>query len=456
MPVWQDEKTKRWRFQGCISINGRKHRPCGSAPPNDNTKKGAKEAEREALNAIKNPPPKTVAEGKDVPTFKEWSEVYMELRTLKQSENERDSKRQKLKSKLVPRFGHMRLDYINQGEIDNFIKSLTAEEPKLAPSTMNNYLTCLSTILRYGHKRGQFHVMPDIPLFDIEDQPFGVYSDDELAVLLGQAQDDVMQTAALLMGFDAGLRAGEIRALHRSHIANGWITVYKSVSKKNLTVTKGKKMRAVPMTARLAAAVNAALAMHDGERVLVRTLDYKRSTRSLGTPWTKAFMVHNQPPKGWHALRHSFCSRLAMQGVPPTQIQKLAGHASLKTTMRYMHTVDKALRDAVSLLETGQQYAPPVVMLAPPPSPAPMPPPAAPAAVQPVHTPAPEVVRVRTRQAGPYKQLPSTQRLPVNGVPYAEYHRQLMRRSRELKRQKAQAENGTGVSGATETPGAQD
>jgi Phage integrase family/Phage integrase, N-terminal SAM-like domain len=38
-----------------------------------------------------------------------------------------------------------------------------------------------------------------------------------------------------------------------------------------------------------------------------------------------------------HILRHTFCSRLAMLGVPAKAIQELAGHQSLTTTQRYMH-----------------------------------------------------------------------------------------------------------------------
>lgn len=40
---------------------------------------------------------------------------------------------------------------------------------------------------------------------------------------------------------------------------------------------------------------------------------------------------------GWHVLRHTFCSHLAMMGVAAQTIQKLAGHSSLSVTERYMH-----------------------------------------------------------------------------------------------------------------------
>ena len=40
---------------------------------------------------------------------------------------------------------------------------------------------------------------------------------------------------------------------------------------------------------------------------------------------------------GYHVLRHTFCSHLAMQGASAKAIQELAGHADLTTTPRYMH-----------------------------------------------------------------------------------------------------------------------
>jgi site-specific recombinase XerD len=56
-------------------------------------------------------------------------------------------------------------------------------------------------------------------------------------------------------------------------------------------------------------------------------------------------------PIGWHDLRHTFCSHLAMRGASPKAIQELAGHSDLKTTMRYMHLAPSHLREAIHLLE---------------------------------------------------------------------------------------------------------
>jgi site-specific recombinase XerD len=54
---------------------------------------------------------------------------------------------------------------------------------------------------------------------------------------------------------------------------------------------------------------------------------------------------------GIHALRHTFCSHLAMKGAAAIQIQALAGHANLSTTQGYMHFSEGATKSAIRLLD---------------------------------------------------------------------------------------------------------
>ena len=61
----------------------------------------------------------------------------------------------------------------------------------------------------------------------------------------------------------------------------------------------------------------------------------------------------------FHDLRHTFCSWLAIGGVPLTAIQKLAGHASIKMTLRYAHLSPRYLADEVKALDRFQQNGKP-------------------------------------------------------------------------------------------------
>lgn len=57
-----------------------------------------------------------------------------------------------------------------------------------------------------------------------------------------------------------------------------------------------------------------------------------------------------------HALRHTYATRAIESGMQPKVLQKLLGHASIKTTMdRYVHVTDDSMAQAVQQFERNQQ-----------------------------------------------------------------------------------------------------
>lgn len=57
-----------------------------------------------------------------------------------------------------------------------------------------------------------------------------------------------------------------------------------------------------------------------------------------------------------HALRHTYATRAIESGMQPKVLQKLLGHASIKTTMdRYVHVTDDSMAKAIEQFEAAQK-----------------------------------------------------------------------------------------------------
>ena len=125
------------------------------------------------------------------------------------------------------------------------------------------------------------------------------------------------------------------------NLATGSVSVQRAVWNGHVTVPKGGRVRHVPLTTRLAAALRTHRHLRGG-RVLMtsdgRDLTHRMVQTNMGRIARRA-----QGPQGVHILRHTFCSHLAMRGARARAIQELAGHRDLTTTQRYMH-LSPALR----------------------------------------------------------------------------------------------------------------
>lgn len=261
-----------------------------------------------------------------------------------------------LRMHILPVAGEVRLTRIS----DAHIAEIKARLKDRSPKTVNNALSALSKLLKVAKKRRVIRVLP-VAIEPVHAElgvvPFYEYADYELIVAAAR-EEGPRCLAMTLLGGDAGLRAGEMRALEWSDLdfRRGLVTIARAEWYGHITSTKGRKVRRVAMTNALRWALERLKRQSKHARVLVNDDGEPISKQGQHT-----WMRHVQKRAGLrsngglHILRHTFCSHLAMRGAPVVAIQGLAGHTSLRTTMRYMHLAPSEAHRAIALLDAARE-----------------------------------------------------------------------------------------------------
>lgn len=266
-------------------------------------------------------------------------------------------------SRIKAVLGPIVMEKITQSEVQDFKASIAQ---KVKPSSVNHCLVLLNLMFK---KAVEWKILSTIP-FKVKllkvAKSTSSYTSEEYECLIGAAlkirnepgyRDSIPQgthLAMLLLGGDAGFRAGEISGLTWPQIdfPNNRILINQASYERVIGSPKGT-VGSVPMTRRLQEALKYLETRKTGSYVI--------QDKSGGIPthhnlkaWMKRIeKMAGMPETGrMHILRHTYCSLLAQRGAPSNVIKEMARHSSLSMTERYMHLVPGALDRAVALLES--------------------------------------------------------------------------------------------------------
>lgn len=145
--------------------------------------------------------------------------------------------------------------------------------------------------------------------------------------------------------FYTGLRLSEVGRLR-------WGDVDIARSRLSLHVQKNRREQTVPL-ARAALAALEEVPRGEAEAFVFRSPKGHPSVRSHAsfcTTVSKAFLRFRRAagierPVTFHGLRHGFCTALAEAGKSAVVLREAARHASVTTSMLYVHFASEALRD---------------------------------------------------------------------------------------------------------------
>ncbi len=185
----------------------------------------------------------------------------------------------------------------------------------------------------------------DIPTPKREFKLPDIISEEELVRIL-VAADNLKNQCIIGMIYSAGLRRAELTALRISDIAFDRRQVM-------IRAGKGKKDRVSLLSDRLAIALQRYIDEYKPHYWL-----FENKNRKPYVGETIGVIVREAGKKAGigkkvspHILRHSFATHLMDKGTDTRYIQKLLGHASLKTTAIYAHVSTKDFQKIVSPLD---------------------------------------------------------------------------------------------------------
>ncbi len=256
--------------------------------------------------------------------------------------------------------GRKRLDEIGTKAIDGLVSDMKAKG--LSAKTVNNVLADLSSLLNKAVEWKELEEIPTINFLRQQKPEIAFYEAEDLERLLVAARRiDADNELVVLLGADAGLRASEMVALSWGDVdlVRGTVRIEKAEPiRDQVKGTKSRKVRRVPLTDRLRAALKEYKHLR-GERVF-----YRDEGRTIDLFWLRDKLEAAQKLAGMekttgalHVLRHTFGTLLVSRGVSLLQVQDWMGHERIETTMRYLHLVKTGAADAIKVLEDAPSGA---------------------------------------------------------------------------------------------------
>jgi integrase len=280
--------------------------------------------------------------------------ALLEETTVHNKPSELETKRMILRVHLAPAFGNTALDEISMVKLEEYKASKLRDG--LSPKTINNHLTVLRKLLATAQEWGKLATLPRVRWLKVAEPEFRFLGFDEADRLAASAAPE--WRAMVVVALRTGLRLGELLALRWIDVdlKGGRIIVRQSRTRETTTSPKSGRKREVPLSDEAAEALR-------GHRHLRGDLVFCRETGEHFTkgetkwPLWGACKRAGLERMGWHVLRHTFASHLAMRGATLRAIQELLGHAKIEMTLRYAHLAPEALREAVRLLDRGTPTA---------------------------------------------------------------------------------------------------
>jgi len=299
------------------------------------------------------------AEPAACPTFDELSTEYLDGADVRPTT--RDGYEKHVRLYLLPFFGGLDVSEITVRHLRRF-RTLTLR--KHSPEGTKRIEATLRAMLSYAERGGIIDRSPcrELPPVRVPRGPgnekWRVFEPAEVAALLDAA--DPLWHPWFLLAVRTGMRSGELRALRWEDLdlRAGWVTVARRASwvaskrKWDIGPPKSGSGRRIPL------ADDAREALAAWPRTLGTDLVLPAPRGGFRPDWMarnalrRAMRVAGVEGKARpHDARHTWASHLLRAGVDVETVRRLGGWSSLTMVLRYVHTGEDAMVDAIRRLQ---------------------------------------------------------------------------------------------------------
>ena len=231
--------------------------------------------------------------------------------------------------------------------------------------SVNRELACLKKLFNEAIKAAkndakkakQQNVLVENPVSEVkflteENEAFTVITESEEKLYLLACSQPLKDIASLML--DCGCRPDELYRLKKQNV---------NLTGNFLRITDGKTKaarRTIPLTNRAAAILHERISNATGEYLFASG----RNNTEIEKPIVKLNNAHNAAIKRavlkkfrLYDCRHTFASRLAMEGVDLVTLAALLGHAKLAMVLRYAHASEQNKFEAIRRLDKSLSLA---------------------------------------------------------------------------------------------------
>lgn len=292
---------------------------------------------------------------------------WLEMAKIKVKESTYALYRRNVESHILPHIGGLKLSQITSQRLTAFASDLLLHgrcdgKGGLSPNTVQDICTLTGSILEYAKKEYKANVSLEAPTVKAPDKEMRVLSLDEqqkLEIYLF-ANIDLIAIGFLLTLY-TGLRLGELCALRLSDfdLSLGTVKITKTMQRvknfdpKGTTKTKiiidtpksRASVRVLPLPGFLLDIIKKRYCSASPcAYLLTGSISRFVEPRAVEYRFKQITDNCNLKTVNFHALRHTFATRLAEHGTDIKTLAELMGHANSKMTYQYMHSSEQQKR----------------------------------------------------------------------------------------------------------------